>query len=346
MPHWLRPTRAAIVIVPLTVWAVWLVAVSVGGGWTTVAENWLMALTMCAGSFIAGATSEGGGAVAFPVMTLVFGIEPAVARDFCLMIQAVGMTAAAILIFWLRIRIEWRAVVFAGLGGAVGIIVGLRWIAPLVPAACCKMLFTSLWLSFAMALFWINRRRNRLVLPSIPDPSPAHAALFVGVGLLGGIVSSLTGSGLDIITFTLLTLFFRINEKVATPTSVVLMASNALVGTFYSGLVTRQLAAEAFGYWYACVPVVVVGAPLGAYFIRARSRHLIARFLYISILCQFVAATVIIPLTRDVVLTSILTLLGGLLLFAAMARGGATVASRFTQARARDGHAPQPVEGM
>ena len=35
-------------------------------------------------------TSEGGGAVAFPVMTLALGIPPAVARDFSLMIQSCG----------------------------------------------------------------------------------------------------------------------------------------------------------------------------------------------------------------------------------------------------------------
>ena len=36
---------------------------------------------------LAGATSEGGAAIAFPVMTLAFGIMPAVARDFSFMIQ-------------------------------------------------------------------------------------------------------------------------------------------------------------------------------------------------------------------------------------------------------------------
>ena len=35
-------------------------------------------------------TSEGGGAVAFPVMTLALSITPAVARDFSLMIQSCG----------------------------------------------------------------------------------------------------------------------------------------------------------------------------------------------------------------------------------------------------------------
>ena len=36
-------------------------------------------------------TSEGGGAVAFPVMTLALGIKPTVARDFSLMIQSCGI---------------------------------------------------------------------------------------------------------------------------------------------------------------------------------------------------------------------------------------------------------------
>ena len=56
-----------------------------------------MSLTMCFGSFIAGATSEGGGAIAYPVMTLgPWKIHPLVARDFSLMIQAVGMIAASV----------------------------------------------------------------------------------------------------------------------------------------------------------------------------------------------------------------------------------------------------------
>ena len=35
-------------------------------------------------------TSEGGGAVAFPVMTLMLGVAPVIARDFSWMVQAAG----------------------------------------------------------------------------------------------------------------------------------------------------------------------------------------------------------------------------------------------------------------
>jgi hypothetical protein len=51
--------------------------------------RWLMSVTMIFGSMVAGATSEGGGAVAFPVMTLALGVAPPVARDFSFMIQSI-----------------------------------------------------------------------------------------------------------------------------------------------------------------------------------------------------------------------------------------------------------------
>jgi len=49
-----------------------------------------MTLTMIPGSFIGGATAEGGGAVAFPVMSLGLHQDAKVARDFSLMIQCCG----------------------------------------------------------------------------------------------------------------------------------------------------------------------------------------------------------------------------------------------------------------
>ena len=61
-------------------------------------------------------TSEGGGAVAFPVMTLALSIEPTVARDFSMMIQSVGMSAASFTILFMRIQLEGRAVIFCTIG--------------------------------------------------------------------------------------------------------------------------------------------------------------------------------------------------------------------------------------
>jgi uncharacterized membrane protein YfcA len=49
-----------------------------------------MTIAMIFGSFIGGATAEGGGVVAFPVMTLILHQSPSVARDFSFMIQCIG----------------------------------------------------------------------------------------------------------------------------------------------------------------------------------------------------------------------------------------------------------------
>ncbi|MEM9292679.1 MAG: sulfite exporter TauE/SafE family protein [Acidobacteriota bacterium] len=281
VPPWLPPL--------LLIWGVWLTAMIHGDWWHLFLSHGAMSLTMVFGSFIAGATSEGGGAVAFPVMTLVFGLAPSVARDFSLMIQTVGMNAAAWAIFSQRIPVERRALLWASLGGSMGIIFGLEFIR--LPPAFAKIFFVSTWLAFAFALFWLNRVKDREVSSGILEFGPRQRALLLLTGAVGGMITAITGSGLDIATFALLTLRFRVSEKIATPTSVVLMAWNASVGFAWQGLAgTSGLEPEAWRYWAVCIPVVVVGAPLGAWFIKSRSRLFIAGLLYTSIGIQAVWA--------------------------------------------------------
>lgn len=81
---------------------------------------------MIIGATVAGMTSEGGGAVAFPVMTLLLYIETEIARDFSLMVQScgyflvyfylnksfLGMTSAAFTILWMKIKVEWLVINF------------------------------------------------------------------------------------------------------------------------------------------------------------------------------------------------------------------------------------------
>ena len=106
------------------VWTGWLILMASGDRWGLFTAshgadsipNWYMSLTMAVGSFIAGATSEGGGAVAFPVMTLFFEVAPPVARDFSLMIQAVGMTAASFTILWTRTPVVVPALIWSTVG--------------------------------------------------------------------------------------------------------------------------------------------------------------------------------------------------------------------------------------
>ena len=303
-----RPRWVAMVLPAAVVWTGWLILMASGDRWGLFTAshgadsipNWYMSLTMAVGSFIAGATSEGGGAVAFPVMTLFFEVAPPVARDFSLMIQAVGMNAAAFAIFYMAVRVERHALLWSTLGGAVGVILGMEYIAGLLPPAFAKMLFISCWLAFAVGLYWINRYHDRETHLSITHFLPRHAVLLSGTGIIGGVITSITGSGLDIATFALLVLRLRISERVATPTSVCLMAFNAAIAFGYKHFVMEgAMEPEAWGYWYVCVPIVVVGAPFGAWFIKNKSRLFISGILYASIAIQFVSALIILKVFAE-----------------------------------------------
>ncbi|MFH1726191.1 MAG: sulfite exporter TauE/SafE family protein [Elusimicrobiota bacterium] len=303
--------RAAWPLLVAAVYAGWLLLMAAGGKWRLFLDAWFMTATMVAGSFIAGATCQGGGAVAFPVMTIVFGIEPAVARDFNLMIQSVGMTSAACVILSTGITVERRSILLAGLGGAAGVVMSLSWVAPLAHPAYVKIFFTSLWLSLGVMLYLLNRHEHSGVFDRILRFGPRHGWMLVLAGWVGGVVSGLTGVGLDSVAFALLVLYFRVNEKIATPTSVVLMAAISLVGFAWKAAVGGGMLAEAWDYWYVCVPVVVVGAPLGALYIRALPRLLLVKLICVTIVVQYFGALWVVPQTPALLLFGLATVAAG-----------------------------------
>ncbi len=88
-------------IYPLALFAVvitWACYMTLTQKWSLIADFWPASVTMAFGSFIAGSTPAGGGAVAFPVFTKILGVSTATARTHALMIQAVGMSMASLFI--------------------------------------------------------------------------------------------------------------------------------------------------------------------------------------------------------------------------------------------------------
>lgn len=143
------------------VWVVWLSYMFWADKFYLFIDNWFASATMVFGSFIAGATAEGGGAIAFPVFTLLYHIPPAIARNFSLAIQSIGMTSASFIIYKLKIPIEKKVILFVSSGGLIGIILGSIFIAPFIPPKPTKLFFVSLWLAFGYALLLINKKRER-----------------------------------------------------------------------------------------------------------------------------------------------------------------------------------------
>ena len=274
-----------------------------------------MSLTMVFGSFIAGASAEGGGAVAFPVMTLIFNIPPEVARNFGLAIQAIGMTTASYLILVKRFRVEFSYLWLASAGGTIGIIFGTYYLVPIIPAQFAKMLFVTFWLSFGLVLFYINVIYKREIKDRLPKMGRFEKLTIGLVGIVGGGLSALLGSGLDIFSFSYVTMRYHLSEKTATSTSVIIMAINSIVGFALHYFIIRDFGEQEFNYWLVCIPVVVFGAPFGAYFINNKTRGFISKFLYLVILVQFIGAIWIIRPTGLLLLFSLLIFVFGIFFF-------------------------------
>eukprot|EP00095_Tigriopus_kingsejongensis_P010878 maker-scaffold86_size395752-snap-gene-1.13 protein:Tk10878 transcript:maker-scaffold86_size395752-snap-gene-1.13-mRNA-1 annotation:"Protein C15A11.4" len=286
-------------------------------------DRYILSITMIFGAAIAGMTSEGGGAVAFPVMTLALGIQPAVARDFSLMIQSFGMTAAAFTIFWMKIQLEMRSVIFCSLGGIFGMVLGLEVFDQMLDPPTKKLGFVCIWFSFAFALYLLNRQHKRKTFSCIPNFGIWQAIVLTLTGCVGGAFSAIAGSGVDICSFAILSLLFRVSEKVATPTSVVLMAINTCVGFYWRHLMTETgVEPEAWKFLAVCVPIVVFFAPFGSFLSSHFHRQVLAFLIYILDTIALISAFIVIPMTwqRSVMSASLVT--GGFLIFFCISKGG------------------------
>jgi uncharacterized membrane protein YfcA len=283
-------------------------------------RRWPSALTMIFGSFIAGSSPEGSAAISYPIFTLFLNISPAVARNFSFAIQSIGMTSASLLILGLRIKVEWNYIKFVVLGGVFGLVLGTYTIVPLVSPVMAKLFFVSLWLSFGIALWLQNRRPSRKVFEQIDHFNSKDIARLVLFGIVGGAISSLFGTGINIFTYCIMTIYYGVSEKVATPSSVIIMTIETLLGFFLHARVLKDFQPAAFEMWLACIPIVVFFAPLGAYVVSKLPRKRIAQFLYMILLVQFIGAMWVIRPAGIKLIMCFLVLISGLGIFGYLAK--------------------------
>lgn len=261
--------------------------------WSLFLDYWPATLTMMLGSFVAGATAEGGGAVAYPVFTKVLHIASTDARTFALMIQSFGMGMASLFIVTRRIHIMPRVVFWVSLGGLIGHVVGAFYV--VIPSPYPKVLFTFVTSAFGVALFLSTYIMKAAPRPDVPNWSARHQALFWGVGIFGGIFASQVGSGIDAVTFMVLTLAFGVNEKISTPTTVLIMAINSWVGFFLHGAVLQDIDPMMWNYWLVAVQIVIIGAPLGAFVTSKVHRHVVINFLLFLISLELITTLLLVP---------------------------------------------------
>ncbi len=235
--------------VSVSVALVWAVYVTAAGLWGRVADHWASPITMAFGSFVAGSTPQGGGAVAFPVFTKVLDVDAEVARSFSLSIQAVGMGSAAAAILVTRRVVEWRAVVVtlpaAVAGFMLGLVVLSRGDDPFwpsrLPGPYVKVTFTLLVAAMAVVVFLGFRAHLLERLVAMPIAGRRIMTLLVVTGLTGGLAASLVGSGADVLVYLAVVVLIGVSPRVGVPTSVIVMAGVSIVGLLVLGVVDEQL---------------------------------------------------------------------------------------------------------
>ncbi|WP_432768000.1 MAG: sulfite exporter TauE/SafE family protein [Sphingopyxis sp.] len=226
-------------------------------------EHWYYPAIMVLGAFVAGLTPEGGGAVAFPVLSIFLDVERTMARDFSLMIQSVGMTSASVWILSRRNQClaTYRPVLWFVPVAFAGFVTGMATLQAM-PVYIIQALFLSLILTFALAYVFGDHRGDR---PALAATGPADHAMLAAMLFVGGLCASLFGTGADIVIYTLLVTRFRMEEKAATHISIMVMAAISILGYAYRVVWDGGISDYQVRTWLCAYPVVLFMAPFGSY---------------------------------------------------------------------------------
>ncbi|HXJ39955.1 MAG TPA: sulfite exporter TauE/SafE family protein [Bryobacteraceae bacterium] len=261
----------------------WAVMMFGFGMWPEVIAHWRMAVVMIFGSVVAGSTPMGGGTVAFPILVLVFGQAPASARNFGLIIQALGMTSALIFIACRRVPLPWRLLMGSSAGSVIGMLAGTFLIGPHLPSALVKLLFSCMWMSFGILTLMKNRE-----ICGLKGTHPSHAyAEGFAAGLIGGTVAAMIGVGVEFSVYAIMVLIYRSDLKIAIPTAVCAAALASIVGAALHILI-GDVGHEAFMNWMAAGPIVIFGAPTGTWLVSVLPRVRVLYFVAGLCIFQFV----------------------------------------------------------
>lgn len=308
----------------------WATYVTMSSQWDVVLYQWRVFVTMVFGAFVAGSTPQGGGSVAFPVFTKVFESPAALARSFSLCIQVVGMGSAAVSILIARRSVSRRAVTVGSLSGVVGLVFGLFvlgdpstvWWSAIIPEAYVKVLFTLVLAAMAYIVY-LALDETDCGLWYIPVWNGNVWVGLIVFGFIGGVTSSLIGSGADAVVFLFIVIVAGLHPRIGIPTSVIIMAVVSVVGMVILGIVHGQLSTvviddmlvavggtpvapvpasqfDLWGMWLAGAPAAAVLGPLGAAFVhRLGEKHLIRFIITISTLEVVTTAVFLEQLRTD-----------------------------------------------
>lgn len=283
--------------------------------YSILTENISVIITMIFGAFIAGSSPEGSAAIAYPVFTLLLDIDPGTTRNFAFAIQSFGMTSASIFILNSKIKIDRNYIFYVSFSGIFGLLFGTYFIVDHITPKVAKLFFVSLWLAFGLVLSFVNNKKSRHVADKLPELSILDVIMLLFFGFVGGIISSIFGTGINIFSFCFVVIYYHLNEKIATPSSVIIMSIETLVGFFLHRFLIQDFNNTSREMWLSCIPFVIFLAPLGAFVISKISRKLVATLLYLILVIQFIGAMMVLKPSGMLLVMSVSTIVIGVTLF-------------------------------
>jgi uncharacterized membrane protein YfcA len=226
-------------------------------------EHWYYPAMMVLGAFVAGFTPEGGGAVAFPVLNVFLHVDRVLARDFSIMIQSIGMTSASIFILSDKETVlkDYKPLLVSVPVCFAGFVAGMLGLQH-IPVFLIQALFLALSATFVVAYYFSEHRGQEVELFANSNLDKLSLGLTL---FLGGMVTSLFGTGADVVVYLLLVTHFNMIAKKACRLVVILQAAMSVLGYLYRAFIDHSLTVFQIKTWLCAFPVVLFMAPFGAY---------------------------------------------------------------------------------
>ncbi len=300
---------------------------------TSFNQYYPLSIAMVFGSLIAGSTPLGGGVVAFPVSVLTIKFTPSQGRDFSLMIQSCGMTAASFLVMMKRpylLRNYGSLLAKTFFFNVIGLICGEFVVVPPFIAMC---IYTTSVAGFAIILayveMYLNSKRARLlqsqssdIQPTVRsesslsldedqdsaqstenDNSPVDFILIAIFAFVGGFMSSKIGTGADMAWYAYGSLVHNLRKGSSasicdndlTAMSIIVMTVTSIFGTMLRVTTSgdEAVTTDVYHACIACACFVVLGAPMGSLLLSKNNQRRLKLLFYILAALQLVTFGVI-----------------------------------------------------
>ena len=293
-------------------WVLWSYVLTVNNAWAAAfSSSWYMSIAMGPASMIAGSTPCSAGVVIYPVTQLLPLQPPPDSRDASILLQAVGLAAATYTILLRKQELLHGCADLLLIFNVVGVIGVCAGLIAAIERTAANVLFTGTVFAFGVAYFYSSEVMIWFAPPHtvlgrteqaheegaeerLDDP--ASVFLASAAAFCGGFLTATIGTGADIMLYAFGVFGWKRSSRANSLGPAQLTAAAVVTMTLQSTLTCLGRALSVDGgftrptllCWAVMVPVVVVGAPLGALCLSPSRAVLLRRLFFVLAAGQFI----------------------------------------------------------